>query len=63
MTFTLLPDLLPFVVGFALLAGVALVLAVVGLVATSPVVARARRTRLSRRETVLRYYGRLALGH
>ncbi|KQT89483.1 hypothetical protein ASG49_17205 [Marmoricola sp. Leaf446] len=62
MSFTLLPDLAPFVLGFAALAGLGLVLALVGLVATTSVVAETRRARLRRHEGVLHYYGHLALG-
>lgn len=61
MTITLLPQLLPFVVGFVVLAGLGLLLAVVALVATTPGVQRNRRVRLARHESVVRYYGHLAL--
>lgn len=63
MSIVVLPHLLPFLVGFAVLAGLALVLAVVALVVTTPVVQETRRTRLRRHEGVLHFYGHLALGH
>ncbi|ROR91689.1 hypothetical protein [Nocardioides aurantiacus] len=63
MSIVVLPHLLTFLVGFAVLTGLALVLAAVALVATTPVVAQNRRTRLRRHEGVLHYYGHLALGH
>lgn len=63
MSIVVLPHLMGFLIGFAVIAGLALVLSAVAVVATSPVVVESRRTRLRRHEGVLHYYGHLALGH
>lgn len=62
-TTALLPHLMTFLVGFAVVTGLAVVLAVVALVATTPAVTVNRRIRRSRHEGLLHYYGHLALGH
>lgn len=63
MSFVVLPHLMGFIIGFAVVAGLALVLSVVAVVVTAPVVVDNRRARLRRHEGVLHYYGHLALGH
>lgn len=59
----LVPDLspmLPFLIGFFVLAAVAGLLAVAAVV---DLVVGSRRIRLARRQSVRRYYGGLSLGH
>ena len=60
MNFSLVPDLTLFLVGFALLAVVA-VTTVAGLAITF--LAENHAVRVRRHEGVLSYYGHLALGH
>jgi hypothetical protein len=61
MSFQLLPDLTPTVMLVG--AVLAVVVAVAALAALVVVLGAHRRLRVARREPVLHYYGRLALGH
>lgn len=64
MTFDLAPHLAPFLVGFALLAGIA-VMAVVGLASASGTAffRRHRAVRVQRRQAFVPYYRHVALHH
>lgn len=63
MSFDLLPTVTPWLVGFVVVVALGIAAAVTTLGAlAAPVVARNRRTRLGRGESLRRYYGqRLAL--
>lgn len=60
MSFELLPTVTPFVVGFLVVAGLAVLLAVA---ATTDFLVSNRRVRVARHESIRTYYGRLALSH
>ena len=60
MTFTLLPGVTPFVIALIVLATVAVAVSL-GLVAGA--LLQNRTVRVRRHETILHYYGHLALGH
>ena len=60
MTFTLLPGVTPFVIALVVLAALT-VAASLGLVVTA--LLENRTVRVRRHESILHYYGHLALGH
>ena len=60
MDFTLLPQLTPFVVGFVVVAALAVLIA---LATTAAFFVENHAVRVRRHETIRTYYGHLALGH
>lgn len=60
MSFVLLPDLTPFLIGFVLIAVLSVALL---LVAAAVFFAQNHTVRVRRHESIASYYGHLALGH
>ena len=60
MDFTLLPDLTPFMIGFAIVAALGVIVAVASV---AMFLVENHAVRVRRHEGVFSYYGHLALGH